>query len=140
MDIPSRLAIYFRDQILPALFTAALAILELLHWIDLVPVAPQIERDYGSYGILLAVSAAIVASGAFIRENQDFGVANFLLTVVSGLIMLPPFIVAPEGRALGLYPEQFRIISVFAYLGLHVTAGIFVGGLWTVVLKAFYRE
>jgi len=135
----SRFASYFRDQIIPALFMAALAWFELLHWIDLVPVAREIEKDFGSYGLLLAVSAAVVASGSFIRDNQDFGVANFLLTVVTGLIMLPPFIAASHGYTFGLYREQFHILAVFAYLGLHVAAGIFIGGLWTVVLKTFQR-
>lgn len=135
----SRLASYLRDQVFPALFTAALAWFELLHWVDLVPVSQEIERDFGSYGLLLAVSAAVVASGAFIRESQDFGVANFLLTIVTGLIMLPPFIAARHSYTFGLDRGQLHIITVFAYLGLHVVAGIFVGGLWTVVLKTFQR-
>lgn len=135
----SRLLRYARDQIVPAVVTAGLELFERAQWINVVPADPKIEQTYGSYGLFLAVSASLVSSAAFIRENQDYGVSNFLLTVLAGLAMLPPFIVAPYGYSFGLYPAQFSVVVNFAFLGLHVAAGIFIGGIWTVILKTFYR-
>lgn len=139
MEMRSRLSRYARDQIAPAAVTAVLELLERVQWINVVPADPQIERTYGSYALFLAVSASLVSSAAFIKEKQDYGVSNFLLTVLAWLGMLPPFIVAPYGYSFGLYPAQFSVVVIFAFLGLHVAAGIFIGGIWTVILKTFYR-
>lgn len=139
VDLPPWLVRYLRDHAVPAVFVLVLTVLERADWINLLPFDPDIESAYGASGLALAVCAAIVASAAFIREGQDYGVLNFLLTVMGALAMLPPFILTPYGYTFKTYSVPLSFGPVFAYLGLHVAAGIFVGGIWTVILKTFYR-
>lgn len=138
-EAPSRLHRFLRDHLVPIALTALFIELQHARWIVLVPVAPALAIGYGRGALFLGVTAAFVASAAFIRENQDYGVLQFLLTVMVTFAILPPIISAPQQYSLGLQPPQFQILLVFAYLGLHVATGIFLGGLWTVVVKTYYR-
>lgn len=130
---------FVRDHGVPVVLAALFVELQHARWITIVPVAPTLVIGSGRAGLLLAAVAAFVASSAFIRENQDYGVGSFLLTVVVAFALLPPIISDPFRYALGLRPPQIQIVLVFVYLGLHLAAGIFIGGLWTVVVKTFYR-
>jgi len=123
----------------PVVLAALFIEVQHARWITLVPVAPTLVIGYGRMGLFLAVVAAFVASSAFIRDNQDYGVGSFLLTVMVAFALLPPIISDPSRYALGLRPPQIQIVLVFVYLGLHVAAGIFIGGVWTVVVKTFSR-
>lgn len=138
-EAPSRLHRFLRDHLVPVALTALVLELQHARWIVLVPVAPTLAIGYGRGALFLGATAAFVASAAFIRENQDYGVSQFLLTVLVTFAILPPIISAPQRYSLGLQPPEFQILLVFAYLGLHVATGIFLGGLWTVVVKTFYR-
>lgn len=130
---------FIRDHGVPVALAVLFIELQHARWITIVPVAPTLVIGYGRAGLLLAAVAAFIASSAFIRENQDYGVGSFLLTVMVAFALLPPIISDPFRYALGLRPPQIQIVLVFVYLGLHVTTGIFIGGLWTVVVKTFYR-
>ena len=137
--VPGRFHLFLRDHLAPVALTALVVQLEHARWITVVPVAPALAIGYGRGGLFLAAVAAFVASAAFIRENQDYGVLQFVLTVITAFAILTPIIAAPHRYAFGLQPFQFQILLVFAYLGLHVATGIFIGGLWTVVVKTYYR-
>lgn len=138
-EAPSRLHRFLRDHLVPVALTALFIELQHARWIVLVPVAPALAIGYARGALFLGVTAAFVASAAFIRENQDYGVLQFLLTVMVTFALLPPVISAPQRYSLGLQPPEFQILLVYAYLGLHVATGIFLGGLWTVVVKTFNR-
>lgn len=137
--VPGRFHLFLRDHLAPVALTALFVELQHARWITFVPVAPALAIEYGRGGLFLAAAAAFVASAAFIRENQDYGVLQFVLTVMAAFAILTPIISAPHRYSLGLQPLQFQILLVFAYLGLHVATGIFIGGLWTVVVKTYYR-
>lgn len=137
--VPGRFHLFLRDHIAPVAITALFIQLQQARWITLVPVAPALAIGYGRGALILGAVAAFVASAAFIRENQDYGVLQFLFTVLTAFAILTPVIAAPHRYSFGLQPLQFQILLVFAYLGLHVATGIFIGGLWTVVVKTYYR-
>jgi len=131
---------FVRDHLVPVAVTVLFVELEHAQWISLVPVAPALALEYGRGGLLLALAATFVTSATFTRGDQRYGVLPFLLTVFCAFALLLPIISAPGGYALGLRPPAFRIILVFAYLGLHVAGGIFIAGLWTAMVRTFYRD
>ncbi|MBI2879117.1 MAG: hypothetical protein HYY19_05295 [Candidatus Rokubacteria bacterium] len=95
---------FVRDHGVPVVLAALFVELQHARWITIVPVAPTLVIGSGRAGLLLAAVAAFVASSAFIRENQDYGVGSFLLTVVVAFALLPPIISDPFRYALGLRP------------------------------------
>lgn len=131
---------FVRDHLVPVAVTVLFVELEHAQWISLVPVVPALALEYGRGGLLLALTAAFVTSATFTKGDRQFGVLPFLLTVMVASVLLLPIVSVPQGYPLGLRPPAFRIILVFAYLGLHVAAGIFIAGLWTAMVRAFYRD
>jgi hypothetical protein len=125
------------EAFVPGGITAALGVAQRLGWLSLLPANPVIERDYGTYGLVLGICAAIVTSGTFVKDGREYGFLKFLITVMIGLILASPFIAWRYGQQFGLAPQYFAILGTFAYLGIHVIIGVLIGGCWTVVVGIF---
>jgi hypothetical protein len=128
------------DQLIPAVLTAALVLVQRFGLLTLLPLNLVIEREYGNYALLLGVGAALVSSGIFGRVTRQFGVGAFLATALAGFVTITPFVSARYGISFGLPPAHFAMAATFAYLGLYVVIGVLIGGCWSNVVKAFREE
>jgi len=123
------------DQAVPAALTAGLFAAQRFGLFTLLPLNIVIEREYGGYAILLGVVGAVVAATAFTRRGSEFGIAAFALTTVAGLLAIAPFVLGRAGITLGLSPQIFTIVAIFAYLALASIIGVLIGGCWSLVVS-----
>jgi hypothetical protein len=123
------------DQFVPAALTGGLFAAQRLGLFTLLPLNIVIEREYGGYAILLGAIGAVVAAAAFTRRGSEFGILAFALTAVAGLLAIAPFVLGRAGITLGLSPQLFTIVAIFAYLALAAIVGLLIGGCWSLVVN-----
>jgi hypothetical protein len=126
---------FLEDQFVPAALTVGLFGAQRFGLFTLLPLNIVIEREYGGYAILLGAIGAVVAATAFTRRGSEFGLAAFALTAVAGLLAIAPFVLGRAGITLGLSPQQFTIVAIFAYLALAGIVGVLIGGCWSLVVN-----
>jgi hypothetical protein len=123
------------DQLVPAAVAAGLFAAQRFGLFALLPLNIVIEREYGGYAILLGAVGAVVAAAAFTRQPSAFGIGAFALTVAAGLLAMAPFVLGRAGITLGLRPQVFTVVAIFAYLALAGIVGVLIGGCWSLVVR-----
>ena len=124
------------DQAVPTGLTAVLNLAPRFGYFTLLPLSIGIEREYGNYALLLGCTAALVASASFSRPATPFTVPAFVVTALTGVATITPFILGRAGVSLGLPPRQLDVAATFAYLGFYIVVGLLVGGCWSVVVRS----
>jgi len=122
------------DQFVPAALTAGLFAAQRFGVFTLLPLNIVIEREYAGYAILLGAVGAVVAAAGFTRRGSEFGITAFALTAGAGLLVIAPFVLGRTGITLGLSPQVFTVVAIFAYLALAGIVGMLIGGCWSLVV------
>lgn len=132
----SRLVAFLGEHLVPALLMALFFVVQVAGVLRWLPVAPEVERDWAHYALLLGVVSAVFASGWYLDE-RDYGLPQFLVTIAVAVAMAVPSMVGPSVRDVGVSPDAFSVITRVSYVGFHVTNGFLIGGAWTFVVRRF---
>lgn len=129
-----RLLAFLGQHVVPAGLVAGFFLVQRVGLFRWLPVAPEIERDWSPYALLLGLISAVLASGWYL-EDRDYGLSSFLVTVGIAVAMALPSMVTPFARELGVTPELLSVLARVCYVGFHVANGFLFGGAWTFVLR-----
>jgi hypothetical protein len=133
-----RLVLLLTLYLVPVALVVAFFVVQTTGVVRWLPVAPEIERDWGHYALLLGVIAAVFAAGWY--DEREYGLPQFLLTVLVAVAMTLPVMMAPFAREFGIAPDTFALLSRATYVGFHVANGFLFGGAWTFVAGRIRSE